>query len=317
MGLVAFSLEGAEAGWAILGLVTAFSLCRGLSSIASKDVMGKTIPAEKRGQLSGWSASAAGVVSIAAGAALMFPLSDRLDTTALGMILVGAGSLWLVAALVYAQVPEFSGETGGGRSAAEALGRLRILNSDKPFRRFVMTRALLMCSALSAPFYVALAQQSLGSTGLVLGAFIVASGLADFVSAPFWGRFADRSSRNVMIAAALVTASIGILTSVAFLLVSEPGRAAWLAPLGFFILSVAHSGVRVGRKTYVVNLGSGNDRTDYVAISNSVIGVLLLVVGSIGALSPLVGPEGVIGILALMGLAGAVLGTHLPETDRK
>ena len=120
-----------------------------------------------------------------------------------------------------------------------------------------------------------------------------------------------------MIAAALVTASIGILTSVAFLLVSEPGRAAWLAPLGFFILSVAHSGVRVGRKTYVVNLGSGNDRTDYVAISNSVIGVLLLVAGSIGALSPLVGPEGVIGILALMGLAGAVLGTHLPETDRK
>lgn len=317
LGLVAFSLEGAAAGWAILGLVTVFSLCRGLSSIASKDVMGKTIPAGKRGQLGGWSASAAGLVSIAAGAALMLPVSDSMDTDTLGMILVGAGMLWLVAALVYSQVPEFRGETGGGRSAAEALGKLRILKTDKPFRRFVITRALLMCSALSAPFYVALAQQSLGSTGLVLGAFILASGLADFVSAPFWGRFADRSSRNVMIAAAAVTAAIGIVTSATFLLTAEPAGVAWLAPLGFFILMVAHSGVRVGRKTFVVNLGSGNDRTDYVAISNTVIGVLLLVAGSVGALSSLVGAEGVIGLLALMGLAGALLGTHLPEVDRK
>ena len=46
-----------------------------------------------------------------------------------------------------------------------------------------------------------------------------------------------------------------------------------------------------------------------------VIGVLLLVVGTVGLLSPLIGHAGVIGLLALMGLAGAALGTTLPDAE--
>ena len=93
------------------------------------------------------------------------------------------------------------------------------------------------------------------------------------------------------------------------------GTSAWFLPAAYFTLSVAHSGVRVGRKTYVVDLASGNKRTDYVAISNTVIGVLLLLVGSVGALAPIIGNAGVIVLLAGMGLAGAALGTTLPETQ--
>ena len=68
---------------------------------------------------------------------------------------------------------------------------------------------------------------------------------------------------------------------------SCPGLAGtiWLYPLIFFVLMVAHSGVRLGRKTYVVDLASGNRRTDYVAVSNSVIGVVLLLLGSMGAVA--------------------------------
>jgi hypothetical protein len=80
------------------------------------------------------------------------------------------------------------------------------------------------------------------------------------------------------------------------------------------LLCVAHNGVRVGRKTYVIDLGSGNRRTDYVAVSNSVIGVLLLAVGAVGALVPVVGHAGVIAILSLLGFAGALMSARLPET---
>lgn len=74
--------------------------------------------------------------------------------------------------------------------------------------------------------------------------------------------------------------------------------------------------MRVGRKTYVVNLASGNKRTDYIAISNTVIGILLLLVGAIGALAPVIGNDGVIGLLALMGLTGAVYGAVLPDVEQ-
>ncbi|NND44187.1 MAG: MFS transporter [Xanthomonadales bacterium] len=315
IGLVAINLEGSRAGWAILALITLFSAARGLSSVAAKDVLGKTIPKPRRGQLTGWSASLAGLVTIGVGATILMQPGSALGAGAIGGMLIGAGLLWLLASLVYAQVPEYAGETGGGRNALEALGRIRLLVTDQPFRRFVITRALLMCSALSAPFYVALAQGDNGSTAFLLGAFIVAAGAASLLSAPVWGRFADTSSRDVMIIAALITSGIGLVTFVVDRFVPGVAATAWFLPLAYFVLSVAHSGVRVGRKTYVVNLGSGNQRTDYVAISNSVIGVLLLLVGSVGTLAPLIGNAGIIGLLALMGLAGAALGRTLPDVE--
>ncbi|MGB5248981.1 MAG: MFS transporter, partial [Gammaproteobacteria bacterium] len=313
IGLTALFLSGTRAGWAMLILIAIFSLARGLSSVAAKDVLGKTVAKKKRGQLNGWSASAAGLLTVGIGIVLMLPSAAGLDASALGMLLVAAGLLWLAAALIYAQVPEFAGETGGGRNALESIRRLNLLLTDKPFRRFVITRALLMCSALSAPFYIALAQQNYGSPAYLLGGFVAAAGLASLVSAPIWGRYADVSSKRVMIVAALITSSAGIVVFLVNRMIPDLSATVWFLPLAYFVLSVAHSGVRVGRKTYVVNLATGNQRTDYVAISNTTIGVLLLLVGSVGALSPVLGTAGVIGLLALMGLAGAILGSSLPD----
>ncbi len=315
IGFAVLFLEGTQAGWAILGLITLFSLARGFCSVAAKDVLGKTIPKPKRGQLTGWSASVAGLLTVGVGVVLMLPVSGKLDEAWLGLLIMFAGVLWLVAAGIYASVPEVSGETGGGRNVMQALRKLRILITDRPFRKFVTTRALLMCSALSAPYYVALSQERLGSPSFLLGAFVAAAGTASLVSAPLWGRYADSSSKRVMIAAAIVTAGIGITTFAVDRLAPHLAATVWFLPLAYFVLSVAHSGVRVGRKTYVVNLASGNQRTDYVAISNTVIGVLLLLVGAVGSLSAVIGNAGVIGLLALMGLSGAAAGGALPDVE--
>lgn len=90
---------------------------------------------------------------------------------------------------------------------------------------------------------------------------------------------------------------------------------AWLYPLFFFALAVAHSGVRLGRKTYIVDLAGGNRRTDYVAVSNTVIGIVLLLTGSVGALTTVLPTSGIILILAAMGLSGAWMSAYLPETQ--
>ena len=171
----------------------------------------------------------------------------------------------------------------------------------------------MMCSALSAPFYVALGQERLDSPAFLLGLFVVADGLASLVSAPVWGRFADRSSKWVMVAAASLTSATGIVIVTTDLVAGSLVSTAWFLPLAYFVLSVAHSGVRVGRKTYVVDLASGNRRTDYVAVSNTVIGVLLLSAGAIGALASVFSLTVVIAVLSLMGLAGALTGAALPE----
>ena len=74
-----------------------------------------------------------------------------------------------------------------------------------------------------------------------------------------------------------------------------------------FVLAVAHAGVRIGRKTHVVDLAGGDRKAEYVALSNTLIGVLLLVVGALtGALAAL-GVEVALAALSLLALAGAAM----------
>ncbi|MBD3220945.1 MFS transporter [bacterium] len=309
-------LSGVVAGAAILGCIVVFSLARSLNSLASKDLVGKTIPKGRRGRLGGYAASLSGVATLAVG--VWFALRGPADESRAfyAALLAGAALTWVVASALVLSLREQPGETDGGADGwREAWSRLDLLRREPAFRRFVLTRSLLLCSALTAPFYVVLAREQGGGAISLLGSFLVAGGLASSLSAPVWGRFADRSSRRVMIAAAVLTAAIGITVFVLVRHVPAAAQASWLFPAAFFALGVAHAGVRAGRKTYLVDLAGGVKRTDYVSVSNTLIGVVLLLVGTVtSALSFLAAEELILG-MSLLGLAGAVLARTLPEVE--
>jgi MFS family permease len=309
-------LSGAVAGWVILACLVVFSLARSLNSIAGKDVLGKTVPKGRRGRLNGWAASLSGLFVLGVGIWFAVGKQEDKDAAFYAVLLAAAGSLWLLAALVYAGIKEQEGETGGGGNGLrDAISQLGLLKTDAPFRRFVITRALLLCSALTAPFYVMLAREQGNTSASLLGSFLVAGGLASSVSAPVWGTAADRSSRRVMIAAAFITAGLGVAMFALIRGVPSAASASWLFPVFFFGLGVAHAGVRAGRKTYLVDLAGGVKRTDYVALSNTLIGLLLLVVGGLTSAVSFLRPEEIILGLSMLGLGGAALAFTLPEVE--
>lgn len=314
MALVAVTLTGTAAGLGLVGALLLFSLARGLCSVASKDMLGKTVPGRRRGQLGGWATALAGLVTIAVGVFVLLERREPGDTGTWLLLLAIAAGLWLLAAATCALLREYPGETGDGANPLrEALARLGLLRSDRGFRRFVIARSLLLCSALSAPFFVALAHENTAGAAAALGLFIIADGLASLLSGPFWGRLADRSSRLVMAAAGAGAALAGLALAATVTLLPAAASTAWLYPCFYFLLAMAHAGVRIGRKTWIVDLASGNRRTDYVAVSNTAIGLVLLLAGAVGALATVLSTAGVIVILAGMGLAGAALSTGLRE----
>ncbi len=317
MAMVAVKLTGTAAGIGLLSALVLFSLSRGLCSVASKDVLGKTVPRTRRGRVNGWSQSLAGAITIGVGIMLLFDGSEDGDKNVYLLLLVIAAGLWFVASVSYALIREFPGATeGGGNALTEAVKRLGLLRNDPDFRRFVIARSLLLCSSLSAPFFIMLAHERTEGALVVLGLFVIADGFASLVSAPFWGRFADISSRRVMVLAGSCAALVGIFLVGTVHGLPALAGSAWLYPLFFFLLAIAHAGVRLGRKTYIVDLAGGNKRTDYVAVSNTVIGVVLLLTGSVGALTTVMPTSGIILVLAAMGLAGAFLSSRLPETQQ-
>lgn len=314
IGLVAFFVRGPVAGPVVIGMLLAFSVSRGLTSVASKDVIGKTVPKTRRGRLTGAKSAFAGLLAILVGLRVGSVVGADSTPAVIGTIIIAAAALWLIAIGLFVAVREEPGATEGGSNGLQAaFSSLAILRTDAPFRRFVLTRALFVSTALAGPYYVVLARDY-GSGGTLLGLFIVASGLASAVSSLVWGGMADRSSRNVLVVAATAASILGVVMfvlDVSGVLASVP----WAATIAFFLLAVAHSGVRIGRKTYVLDLAGGKKRTDYVAVGNTVIGGVLLVSSAVGALAGVIGPSGVLLVLAVMGFAGVALSVRLPQVE--
>jgi MFS family permease len=231
-------------------------------------------------------------------------------------LLATGGVLWIIASGIYLTIQELPGETEGGVNGIfEAVRRLDLLRTDGVFRKFVIARALFLCSALSAPYFVILAQQKHGIDLGSLGLFILASALASSLSATLWGAMADVSSRKVLLSAGTMAAIIGLLVFAAATLNTPLKDSAWTYTVAFFLLGTAHSGVRLGRKTYLVDMAGGNRRTDYVAVSNTVIGVILLVTGLFALLASAIGPAGIVLILSIFGLIGVAVSATLPEVE--
>ncbi len=313
MAVLAATTRGALAGWGILAALAVFAGARSLSSLTSKDVLGRTMPKGVRGRVTGSATVASGVVAITLGAALRAFGGEDAGIGTLA-ILLGAGALaWAAAGSVFATIVEAPGEAdeGGAGGGSRALALLR---DDPPFRRFVLARTLLLVSALSPPFVVALATE-VGGAGLSgLGPFLISSGVAALVGGRIWGNLADRSSRTTMTAAAGAASAV-ILALLLVLRFDGVRDVELVYPAAYLLLALAHTGVRVGRKTYIVDLAEGNQRTDYVAVSNSAMGVLLLVAGAVTAAIAQLGVEVALAALALLGIAGVVVSRTLPEVS--
>ena len=311
-GLVAINLRGIHAGIAILLLISIFSLARGLSSISAKDILGKTIPKTKRGQLSGWAGSGSGLITIGAA---FFLFQKHTDSSLLlyAIYLFVSGLLWWIAALLNLSIVEEPGEREDEKSLLVGFkDQFALIKKDAAFRDFLLVRTLAIGSGLSTPYLIALAHEKLSGAAIWLGGFIIAEGLAATLSAPIWGKFADKSSRLVLrLAMTLVGMLLGLVIFYETVQGIPSHDAKIIFPIAFFLLGMAHAGVRVGRKTYIVNMAKGNDRTNYVAVANTSIGILLLIAGALTGITSLLSVPLTLGIFAVASLIGALYSLRL------
>ncbi len=316
IGFIALNFEGTTAGWLIIIAVIIFSLSRSICSLSSKDVTGKTIPKTRRGKLKGYTVSVSGILVLAAGLFILYQSKSEQTITFYSYLIFFASAMWLIAAVIYSRIKEFPENTDASdNDDTSFISKLKLLKKEAHFRDFVIARSLLLCSALTAPYYILLAQKYIGKEVYLLGLFIIAKGIASIVSSPTWGKLADKSSKNVMAIAVLIASGLGITLFFIITYLDTVRSLVWLYPVAFFILGIAHGGVRLGRKTYIVDMAKGNQRTDYVSVSNTVIGIILLFTGGLSALVSLISIEGVVLILSIFGILGAYKSYKLPDVE--
>ena len=86
-------------------------------------------------------------------------------------------------------------------------------------------------------------------------------------------------------------------------------------PVMLFGLMIAYQGVRQGRSTHLVDMAGADDRASYTALSNTVVGVVLLGAGAAFAGVAAISVPLVIGLFAAMCFLAAMIATGLEEVQ--
>ncbi|WP_048380398.1 MFS transporter [Corynebacterium renale] len=316
IGVAALFTEGWVFGLLTILFLATLALSRSLCSISSKDVQGRTISKGHRGRVTGRATVIGGAVALIAGAGLSMVPDDA--TEILIALIFGSAACWFFATLVFRTIkePDYEDAPEEPKSPID-WGFLRtcwdLFSGDKLFRNFVIVRTLLLVTALSTTFIVVLAREA-GASLSGIGAFLAASGLASLVGGRVSGWLSDISSRNVM-AAGSAFASIVLLALVASAAWATHDINVWAMPIGFFLVNLAHTAIRVARKTYVVDMAEGDNRTTYVSSANTIMGIMLLLVGGVSAVISLAGAAASLIFFAVLGLLGTLLASRMKDVS--
>ncbi|NNE54019.1 MAG: MFS transporter [Sulfitobacter sp.] len=305
--LAALTLEGSAAGLAVCGALALLALSRAVCSVSYKDILGKTVSKARRGSVTGLagSVSSVGVFTFAILLISGLAQSQNVIIAAIGL----AACFWGLAAALFSTLEEEeSSQTASQRAD------FSVLTNNPTLQRFIIVRGLLVSTALAPPYYVILAGSAGQDTLGQLGALVLASSLASFLSSYIWGRLSDRSSRLVLMLTGIIGA-VSMLAAVALWFFGL-ATAVWAMPVTLFVLMIAYHGVRQARSTYLVDLAPEDQRSAYAAVSNTVIGTLLLVAGVVGGGAALIGAQATLVVFAVMAVLASLVAIGLPEVEK-
>ena len=282
-----------SASCAFLLLLAVFSIGRSLCSLTVKDIQADLVDKGKRGQLVGMASTLSGLITLVVAVPLVW--FDAYQSALSGIGLVGLATLMFIITFVLMLPIDTHVEDADRNSNSGSFIRKLVPKLDADAWRFIFVRSIFVHSALVAPFFMIGSQRN--ATELMVY-FLVAEALAALLSATLWGKLSDYSARSTLRLAGL----LAVVACAGLMLIEQ--NTLWMSAGLFFILSIAHTGVRTGRKTYTLDVKEGQDRTELVGSANSFIGLVLIFLGSVYAGLQTIMQQQVVWVMAAMLVVG-------------
>lgn len=315
MALAVAFLPALAAGFCVVTLLAVFSIASGIGSVSFSDVVGKTIEPGRRGRMLALRASLGGVLALIAGG-LLRHYGGESDSLAIYItLIIIAAALWAIGSVLFALKAEPPGATDGSRTVfTELQGGWTLMKRESSMRRFVLARSLLVCVELSIPFYALHARSMDQIDSSALGIFIIAVSLAEILSSPVWGTFADTSSRGVMTVAGMIAVAAGLF-ALCFKLFPDALANAYVYGIVFLLVGLAHGGIRLGRKTWIIDASPKDERPTWVALSNTIVGIFTLVAAGLGVIADVFTIETLLVVLIIIAAIGSMSAWWMPEAS--
>jgi MFS family permease len=302
-------------------LYTIARLSAGLGGLAFFDVVAKTIPARRRGSFFAWRQVLGGILGLGAGwivtLVLSHPALDFPHGHAVLIVLYCAMILFGMIAFIMIREPP--GAAVASWSSSQHLWRAgQLLREDRVFRRYMAVRMAVGLAGIALPFYGIYAKNVLGAPEEMVGIYIAVRAGAQLLFNLPWGRLSDRYGNRL--AMKVFNLGNGLTALLALALVGLVGllhlQGTWLPwlviPLFFLDGAVRPAQMLVG-SNFLIELAPEAERPLYLGLSNTLMGVTVLLSGLGGLVVDLGGFTGL--FLLTLGLYLSAYGwtVGLPE----
>jgi MFS family permease len=248
--------------WTLVVMLTIFYAGGGLGNIPYTDIIGKVIPARRRGAFFGGKEALAGPLAVGAAlgarqilAHVAYPNNYALlfGLAALGLGIASLG-FWIM------KEPVTSSREIPSLSWGNYWRKIR--DTNKKLKVLIIIELLTGFSLMALPFYVVFAREKLSAPPDAVGWFLLAQILGGVLANLLWARLVDRTGSRQML---VVCGSISTIT---------PLLAIALAPLGwpalllvFFLAGATFTGRKVGFQSALLELAPAAERPTYAGLN--------------------------------------------------
>ena len=301
----------------------AFWVSEGLSIVPWTEMLGKTIPADRRGRLFGAMQGVGGVMGILAGAAVSRVLRRHGFPFGFGLLFAGATLCYAISTPLLGLLREPPGHQAEERYSTWALIKdiPNLLRAMPQFRLLVIIQALFGFAILPAPFYILYATHYLrraaaGLNGELvgIGGFLAVQTLGMILGNLLWGIIADRRGNYVLLRLLALIHTVVPLLAVVGGFLAHQALSGWAIFLVFtpvfFSFGGLMGGTWTGLTNFLLEIAPAHDRPAYIAVINAlnIPAIILPLLGGLAIRS--------LGAVNIFLLAAAVLAYSYLLTQR-
>jgi MFS family permease len=295
-------------------LFSLYSFGGGLAGVSFMDIVGKTIPENKRGSFFGARKLVGGGLA-ALGGIMIQRILILFDFPQNFGILFLISSVLIILALfsvcLMKETPSLSRPQKGSIKENMLLG-FRITKKDKNFRIFLLTRLAIGFYVMGLPFYIIYARTHLSIPASMAGVFLTVQMIGYLSSNLLWGYLSNRGKNRLVLLLSAVFSGICPLLVLSHVALGIP---VWTYGAIFFFLGATISGLDLGYMNYLLQIAPEEKRPIYVGFLNTVVGPTLFLSAAGGVIIQFSSFEFLYAIMLAISLGAVFLSLSLKKAN--
>ena len=298
----------------------------GVCNLIWMDIVGKTVPANRRGSLMGTRGLLGGTLSFIAGFYVKYMLGDKGPgfPYSYGWLFIIGAVFQISAVSAFLRIPEPITEIKTERPTFKKhiVQGLSIFKTDKDYRLLFFIRILNSISTIGVMVFIPYALKKLGLPESIVGVLMVISTCFALPSNILWSRIGDKyGNRLLMLIATIPYLLVPIIAIVSSYVPNVPLRIYDLRTVIFIaaytLSAMTMNGRGIGDMNYLLDLAPEEKRPSYVAFMSVMLAPTALVPLIGGMIAELISFQATFIISFVFGLGGYMLVRKLDEPRQR